>query len=337
MTARRAKLVALTGLAPALAVLVLASTARAADAGVPLKMEAADSAPDSTGWFPGTRLYPSSIPDPRRVSFSGGIRYDADSFERYRLRYVSFASGDGVLATDSHVQGKGRLFGAVSLGTRLPVYRWDVRKGLLQFDIEGSVWALFAFKNSGGWLGDASTLINADYFFAFPTSYTIGPLALQIRFWHMSSHLGDEFIILYPEITRRNVSNEGVDVFASYSIVEQVRLHAGTGCVFHSFKGAKFDPFYLEYGAELRPFGAIRAARSLLFQPFLAAHLKNWQNNNFAVSGNYALGIEFTAIRGQYRPKLQLFFSFHHGPSQEGQFYHEKTTCYSLTLSFELI
>lgn len=321
----------------AFAALALAAPVPAARAAEPRTSEQEYRSSESAGWLPGTRLFPSFNADPRRVSFSGGIRYDDDSFDRYRIRYVRFGSGSGALATDSHVEGKDRTCGAVSLGTRLPMYRWDMGAGLLQFDIEGSVWALFAFKRPSGWLGDASTLINADYWFAFPTSYRYGPLALQVRFWHMSSHLGDEFIVLYPDITRRNVSNEGVDLFVSWDIAEQVRVHAGVGCVYHSFKGAKFDPLYAEYGAEIRPFNAVRAARSLLFQPFLAAHLKNWQNNRFAVGGNYALGVEFTALRGQYRPKMQLYFSFHHGPSQEGQFYHAKMTWYGLTLSFELI
>ncbi|HOD14473.1 MAG TPA: DUF1207 domain-containing protein [Spirochaetota bacterium] len=314
----------LSGFALALAAFASAAPARAAN--LP-SGDQAHLSHDSAGWLPATRLFPSFSADPRRVGFSGGIRYHDDAFNRFRTRY----------GTDSRVLGDDKTFGAVSLGSRLPLYRWDVARGLLQLDVEGSVWAVFAFKRTGGWLGDGSTLLNADYWFAFPTSYRYGPLALQVRFWHMSSHLGDEFIILYPEITRRNVSNEGVDLFASYDIVEQVRVHAGVGCVYHSFKGARFDPFYVEYGAELRPFNAVRAGRSLLFQPFLAAHLKNWQNNRFAISGNYALGVEFTALRGQYRPRLQLYFSFHHGPSQEGQFYHAKTTYYSLTLSFELI
>ncbi len=282
--------------------------------------------PDA-GWFPGSRLFPSSIADPRRVAFSGGLRYHDDAFNRFRTRFGS----------DSHVLGSDRLFGAVSLGSRLPLYRWDVVKGHLQFDIEGCVWALFAFKKPSGWLGEGSTLLNADYYMAFITSYSYNSLALQLRFWHMSSHLGDEFLLLYPEIWRKNVSNEGIDIFASYAIIRQVRLYAGIGCVYHSFKYAKFDPFYLEYGAEFRPFDVVRIAKTLDFQPFIAAHLKNWQNNHFAVNGNYSIGIEFAAHRERFQPKMQLFFTFSHGPSQEGQFYHFKTTYYSLTLTFELI
>ena len=281
----------------------------------------------AAGWFPGSRLYPDSIADPRRVAFTGGLRYHDDAFNRFRTRY----------GTDSHVLGSDKMFGAVSLGTRLPLYRWNVVKGYLQSDIEGCVWALFAFKKPSGWLGEASTLLNADYYMAFITSYSYDSWALQLRFWHMSSHLGDEFIELYPEIFRRNVSIEGIDVFASWTVVRQARLFLGVGCIYHSFKDSKFDPFYLEYGAEFRPFDAIRLGKSMNFQPFLSAHLKNWQNNHFAINGNYSIGIEFASLRDQYQPKLQLYFSFHHGPSVEGQFYNYSTTYYSLTLAFQLI
>jgi len=279
------------------------------------------------GFLPGTRLFPSFPADPRRVAFSGGIRYHDDAFNRFRTRY----------GTDSHVLGKNKTFGAVSLGSRLPLYRWDVIKGRLQFNVEGCVWAVFAFKHTSGWLGDASTLLNADYYFAFPTSYAYKNFAIQLRPWHQSSHLGDEFIILYPEIARRNVSNEGIDIFASYFIIPQLRIYGGIGCIYHSFKGAKFDPFYMEYGIEARPFDVIRIMRNIFFQPFISIHMRNTQNNRFAINGNYAIGIEVAAQRGDYRPKMQLYFSFHHGPSMDGQFYHAKTSYYSLTLTFELI
>ncbi|HOT45863.1 MAG TPA: DUF1207 domain-containing protein [Spirochaetota bacterium] len=280
-----------------------------------------------TGLFPGSRLYPAAIADPRRVAFSGGLRYHDDAFNRFRTRY----------GTDSHVLGSDNMFGAVSLGSRLPLYRWDVVKGYLQADVEGCVWALFAFKKPSGWLGDASTLLNADYYLGFITSYAYGGLAIQLRFWHMSSHLGDEFLVLYPEIWRKNVSIEGIDIFASYAIVSQVRLYLGIGCIYHSFKDSRFDPFYLEYGAEIRPFNAIGIAKNVRFQPFIAAHLKNWQNNHFALNGNYSIGMEFAAYRGSFSPKMQLYFTFSHGPSQEGQFYNFSTTYYSLTLTFQMI
>ncbi len=286
-----------------------------------------DARERGTGLFPGSRLFPAAIADPRRVAFSGGLRYHDDAFNRFRTRF----------GTDSRVLGSDRMFGAVSLGSRLPLYRWDVVRGHLQADIEGSVWALFAFKKPSGWLGDASTLLNADYYMGFITSYAYGNLSLQLRFWHMSSHLGDEFLVLYPEIWRKNVSIEGIDIFASYAIVSQVRLYLGIGCVYHSFKDSKFDPFYLEYGAEIRPIGSIGIAKNVRLQPFIAIHLKNWQNNHFAVNGNYSIGIEFAASRDSFRPKMQLYFTFSHGPSQEGQFYHFSTTYYSMTLAFQLI
>lgn len=280
-----------------------------------------------TGLFPASRLFPASIADPRRVAFSGGIRYHDDAFNRYRTRFGS----------DSHVLGADKTFGAVSLGSRLPLYRWDVTRGSLQADIEGSVWALFAFKKPHGWLGEGSTLLNADYYMGFITSYAYGNLALQLRFWHMSSHLGDEFIELYPEIRRKNVSIEGIDVFTSYAIVSQLRLFAGVGGIYHSWKDSRFDPFYVEYGAEIRPFNSVGIAKNVRFQPFIAAHLKNWQNNHFALNGNYSIGIEFAAYRNDFKPKMQLYFTFSHGPSQEGQFYKVSTTYYSLALTLQLI
>ncbi len=279
------------------------------------------------GWLPGTRLMPAFTADPRRAAFSGGFRYHDDAFNRYRYR-------NGI---NSGVLGKEKMFGAVSIGSRLPIYRWDLPAGALQFNVEGGIWALFSFKERRGWLRDGSTLLNTDYSFAFPTTYRIGTVAAQFRFWHLSSHLGDEFLVAFPETPRRNVSNECLDLFVSWEPLPQARLYGGGGAVVHSFKGARVDPFYVEYGAEFRPFGAVTVAPNLSFQPFIAGHARNWQNNRWALGGHYALGVEFAARRGDYRPTIQVMLSYYHGPSLEGQFYHSRTDYCALTLVFELI
>lgn len=276
--------------------------------------------------LPGSRIFEQFTADPRKVNFSGGIRCHDDAFNRYKRRYF----------LDSDILGPDGFFGAVSFGSPLPAFRFNLPRGALQFSIEGCVWAIFAFKKPGGtWQRDSSTLLNSDYYMGFPIAYRYNNFSLQTRFYHISSHLGDEFLVLFPEMLRRNVSNEAFDLFASYYPTHAFRIYGGGGVIFHSFKGAKFDPLYVEYGAELRPFDTIRFS-SIYLSPFIAAHLKNWQNNRWCINATSVLGLEFKSPKKD-AGRVLLYFELHYGPSLEGQFYHSKTTYYSLSLSFDII
>ncbi len=281
------------------------------------------------GWFPGSRLYATMLADPRKVSFSGVIRYQDDAFNRYRRRYNGLPSD---------VLGGDGLFGAVSLGSPLPLYRWDTAKaGTWQVGIEGSVWALFALKDrKKSYFSDGSTMLNADYEIGVPLEFAFRDFSMRYRFYHVSTHIGDELMVLYPEIVRKNVSFEALDLYASYEFIGRIRLFGGGGYIVHSFQSARMRPGYVEYGLEIAPFATVSAGKNLAVRPYLAAHGKNWDNNHWAYTGTYALG--FQILPASARPgKISIYAEFHHGSSPDGQFFHEKTSYWGLGLLWELI
>jgi hypothetical protein len=277
------------------------------------------------GWLPGTRLYRAMLADPRRTAFSGALRYDDDAFERYARTAAGVNSG---------VLGSDRLFGAISAGGRFPVYRWKLPEGSMQLGIEGGIWALFAMKSRDGG-GDMSTMLNADYLVAFPTEFAWKDLSLQFRFYHVSSHVGDELMERCPGFRRINLSYEAVDLFLSYAVVPQVRLYAGLGCVVHYAQEGSFDPVMLHYGAEFFPFAFMRAG-GLFWRPFIALHLGNRQFADWAFDGNYALGLEFVPRRVLVNTRFEISLAFRHGKSMEGQFYRARTSFLEAAFYFEL-
>ena len=280
------------------------------------------------GWLPGTRLFNTMLADPRKTVFSGSIRFNEHAFDRYRKNTSSLGTG---------IVGDDRIFGFVSIGGRLPFYRWRLPEGSLQTGIEGSVWALFSFKSRNATSEkDISTMINADYMLAVATEYSWKALAVQFRFYHLSSHVGDEFLKLYPDLNRINVSYEAIDLFLSYQVILQIRIYAGIGCLVHNFHTYKFDPVYIEYGVELRPFKKRWMTRQMTWQPFIAAHLRNWQNNSWSLDGNFMIGIEFLPKKKLQNTCIQLFVSYYHGNTVEGQFYHLSSSFFAIGLSFEL-
>ena len=260
---------------------------------------------DYTGiWLPqSTILFPSQIANPRQICFSVGHRM-----------------GDTVCG--------GHNGSAVTFGDQFPMYRWTnvwQWKGDLQLELEAGVFAVFNQDHS------SSRLQNADYYAGIPLSYAVGPWAFRARLYHISSHLGDEYMHHHRHICRKNRSFEAIDFFSSYQITSGIRVYGGPGVVIHSDSQMRVKPLYAEYGSEVRAF---RHNFTQLFgQPFLAMHFRNYQDTNFDMDVTYALGYEWGKIQGVGR-KIRLFMEYHDGFSSEGQFSHKKTNFFGLRLSY---
>ena len=92
-------------------------------------------------------------------------------------------------------------------------------------------------------------LINSDYQLGFPVTPREGPFSARIRLYHQSSHLGDEFLLNNPQVTRVNYSFEEADAVGSFEY-RWLRLYAGGGYLLHrepQIKRAK-----VQWGMELR-------------------------------------------------------------------------------------
>ncbi|NRA89693.1 MAG: DUF1207 domain-containing protein, partial [Simkaniaceae bacterium] len=183
-------------------------------------------------WFPQqTVLYPPMIANPRATIYS-----------------AAYHIGDNVIGNKSI---------AVSLGDNFPIFRWRnvlPWQGDLQIDIQAGIWSVF--KMGIDYNGEISELVNTDYLVGFPLSYAFDKWAFQLRAYHVSCHLGDEFLVHNPGIKRVNPSMEALDLFTSYQINSEFRVYAGFGWVFHSDKTYPIKPpLYLEWGGEARLFG----------------------------------------------------------------------------------
>lgn len=79
--------------------------------------------------------------------------------------------------------------------------------GDMEFGVEGAVWAVFAP------LDESSPLIDADYYVGFPLVYAFDNWQFRLRGYHVSTHLGDEFLLNHPGFDRRNPSAEYLDAW----------------------------------------------------------------------------------------------------------------------------
>ncbi|MFN0065344.1 MAG: DUF1207 domain-containing protein [Chlamydiales bacterium] len=242
-------------------------------------------------WLPqNTVLFQPLIADPRQVTNSAALRFN-----------------DNVV---------GRHVGAPSFGNDFMFYRWlDVWKwrGDMDIGIQAGIFAVFDLDHP------EACMVNTDFFVAFMMTYAVNRWSWRFRLWHLSSHLGDEFLISNPGYDRRNLSDEGVDLFASYMIGKSIRVYAGIGDIFIRDSEFPEHPFYAEWGCEIRSFGCRDRYNRLYVQPVFAMHFRTWENNSFAVDQTYVLGVEWSKLQGVGQ-KFRIMGEFHDGYSREGQF-----------------
>ncbi len=246
-------------------------------------------------WFPQmTELFQPLIGSPRVISYTIGYR-----------------SGDQVC---------GNSCGDVSLGDDFPIYRWlDVLwHGDLQIGIEAGIWSVFNFNPQPNY-ADGTELVNTDFYGGIPITYSRNKWSFRLRGYHISSHLGDEFMVNHPGFHRVNPSNEIVDFFASYQAKEAVRLYVGPGVIVHSDPTFRWKPLFIEYGTEVRFLGSKFVKQRLYGTLYLTLHFRNMQELGWNFDGTYRAGYEFSKLQGIGR-KFRFYIEYHHGYSYEGQF-----------------
>lgn len=252
-------------------------------------------------WFPQqTALYLPMLANPRETFYS-----------------AAYHIGDNVIGNKSI---------AISLGDDFPIFRWRnvfPCHGDLQIGIQAGIWSVF--KMGIHFDGEISELVNTDYLVGFPLSYAFDKWAFRLRAYHVSSHLGDEYLVHNPGVKRVNPSMEAVDFFMSCQINSALRVYIGPGWVFHSDSTFSMKPpFYVEWGGEFRFWGRKFFYHRLYGTFYLAAYFRNWQVNHWYLDGTYMGGYEFSKLQGVGR-KMRLFVNYHRGYS-EGQFFKKHTS-----------
>lgn len=256
-------------------------------------------------WFPqNTVLFPPLIADPRQVTNAAALRFNDDVI--------------------------GKHVGAVSFGDDFIFLRLkDVLywHGDMDLGIEAGIFSVFDLDHV------EACMVNTDFYVAALVSYAFDRWSFRFRLWHLSSHIGDEFLISNPGFDRRNLSDEGADLFVAYQLGQAIRLYLGVGDIFARDKEFPEHPFYVDWGAEIRVFGGRDCFNKLYVQPFLAMNFSSWEEHNFDLDQTYALGVEWSKLQGVGR-MLRFFLEYHNGFSKEGQFLRERSDYFAIKLTY---
>jgi hypothetical protein len=205
---------------------------------------------------------------------------------------------------------------APNFGASFPLYRIANNEKDTEWEI-GVQAGLFGIMDIGR---KPTALINADYFVGAPISYRSGSWSYLARFYHISTHLGDEYM-LTPEgkkVKRINLSYEGLDILASHNF-DGLRLYGGGGYILHK------EPSYIkrlkiqggaEYYATNTYFGG-------LFRPVMGIDIKSEEQGKWTpgISCKAGVQLENSSLISN---KVQLMLEYYSGKSMHGQFYRDR-------------
>jgi hypothetical protein len=209
---------------------------------------------------------------------------------------------------------------AANFGETFAIYRnrsWF--GGEWEFGIQAGVFSIFDISSA------SIDLVNADYRVGFLSSYRNGRFSSFVRFQHQSSHLGDEFLIINPQVTRINLSYEEVDTKLSYDVFSWLRVYGGAGFIVHR-QPADLGRGTTQWGIELT------SARTFLggsIRPVAYADFQCNERMNWTIGRSIRAGVQFENARIGDR-QIQLLGEYYEGPSPDGQFYGQRVGWYGI-------
>jgi len=136
----------------------------------------------------------------------------------------------------------------VSLGGRVGLIRYGTRDALRpagwQLDFEGA--ALPRLD-----LGHDRDVVSTDYRVGVPLTYGEGPFRWKFAYYHLCSHLADEYMLRYPGAVRLNYIRDALVLGGSYDWADDLRLYAEAAWAFNIDDGA--EPWEFQFGIDYSP------------------------------------------------------------------------------------
>ena len=227
------------------------------------------------------------------------------------LIYRSYMAGvkeSGFRSVWNHDENLGWIWD-ISLGGRAGILRWGTPGGYFpqgwQLDIEGA--SLLRLDPE-----DQRDLVAADFRFGIPLTYGRGRWQTKFAYYHLSSHLGDEYMLKHPLDPRINYAGDSMVLGFSYYPVEYWRWYAEGAYAF--FRDIK-EPWEFQFGFDVSPYWS----RGLRGSPFFAMNglirqevnygghwvvQGGWQWRGKPGSGIFRMGV-------QYYNGMSELFEFH--------------------------
>jgi len=206
-------------------------------------------------------------------------------------------------------RSKTRVWDAV-LGGRLGLLRngsYDsVNPQGFQLDVEGAVFARVLPDQP------SAMLAGSDYRAGLLGTYRNGGTAYKWGYYHISSHIGDEFLIANPTFNRLNYVRDSLITGVTQDLNAATQVYGEIAYALGIEGGAK--PLEFQFGAQYQPV----ARTGLRGAPYLAANYHIREDFNFHGGANTVAGWGWQGAETRHR--LRIGLQYYNGPSMQYQF-----------------
>jgi hypothetical protein len=199
----------------------------------------------------------------------------------------------------------------VALGGHVGIWRYGncsaCRPEGWQLDIEGAGFPRLA-------LGSARELVSVDFRFGIPLTFRRGRWETKFGYYHLSSHLGDEYMVGEQTLDRINYSRDVIIAGAALRPSANLRLYAETGWAFLADGGSK--PWEFQFGIDYSPSAPTRVFGA----PFFAVNTRLREEVDFGGNVTAQAGLQW---RGETGRLLRTGLHYFNGKSDQYQFFKE--------------
>jgi Protein of unknown function (DUF1207) len=196
--------------------------------------------------------------------------------------YLASQKESRFASTFNNIPERDDTFWEPTLGARVGLLRFGDRNTVLpqgfQIDAEGSAQARLN-------LTDNVDVTSVDFRGGLPITYGYGAWRFKAGYYHLSSHLGDEFLLKNPNYPRLNFARDTLLFGTAYYLTDDLRIYGEVGWAFFTDVS---EPFEVQFGIDYAP-AAPTGARGA---PFFAlnGHLREEldYSGNFTVQAGWA-------------------------------------------------
>jgi hypothetical protein len=201
-----------------------------------------------------------------------------------------------------------------TLGGRVGIFRYGTEGAVQpqgwQLDIEGAAMTRLDVENM-------SDLMSVDFRFGIPLTWTRGPYEFRFGYDHVSSHLGDEFLLSNPGFPRVNYVRDALLFGAAYHLNQDNRIYGEAGWAFNT---SVADPWQLQFGYEYSP-RCTNCTTRFHRSPFFAMNVQLFEEHDFGGNFNLIAGWQWRARESDRL--LRLGLQYFNGKSSQYSFFDQ--------------
>lgn len=231
-----------------------------------------------------------------------------------------------------HLSGEGMLW-SLEAGARVGVWRYGTPSGWRnpytgrpegwQLDIQGAAFPRLNFEHE-------LDVDAVDFKVGVPLTYSKGQWEAKVGWYHLSSHVGDEFLLRNPGFDRLNYLRDAFVFGGGYYPDPGLRIYSELEVAYNNDGGS--DPLHLHLGFDWMPATVNTEVKKPT--PFLAVHGLLREEVNYGGGINIVTGLQW---RGPHSDRLfRAGIQYYNGKSWQFSFHdnHEELLGISLWYDF---